>query len=96
MIHNALKQSIFSEYMPRVGIIGVGWFGFQPETPAYSFREMTYKAANRAYMDAGGLDPRKDIDAFVSSQEDFWEGRGSSRVDLQACKLGTGRRFTTS
>jgi len=21
---------------------------------------------------------------------------GSSRVDLQACKLGTGRRFTTS
>jgi Outer membrane protein/protective antigen OMA87 len=23
-------------------------------------------------------------------------GRGSSRVDLQACKLGTGRRFTTS
>jgi acetyl-CoA C-acetyltransferase len=74
MIHNALKQSIFSEYMPRVGIIGVGWFGFQPETSTYSFREMTYKAANRAYMDAGGLDPRKDIDAFVSSQEDFWEG----------------------
>jgi hypothetical protein len=24
------------------------------------------------------------------------ESRGSSRVDLQACKLGTGRRFTTS
>jgi translation elongation factor 2 (EF-2/EF-G) len=24
------------------------------------------------------------------------EDRGSSRVDLQACKLGTGRRFTTS
>jgi 2-oxoglutarate ferredoxin oxidoreductase, alpha subunit (EC 1.2.7.3) len=24
------------------------------------------------------------------------EGGGSSRVDLQACKLGTGRRFTTS
>jgi hypothetical protein len=23
-------------------------------------------------------------------------GGGSSRVDLQACKLGTGRRFTTS
>jgi hypothetical protein len=23
-------------------------------------------------------------------------GEGSSRVDLQACKLGTGRRFTTS
>jgi Pyridine nucleotide-disulphide oxidoreductase. len=24
------------------------------------------------------------------------DGGGSSRVDLQACKLGTGRRFTTS
>ncbi|GGP18930.1 acetyl-CoA acetyltransferase [Thermocladium modestius] len=60
--------------MPRVGIVGVGWFGFQPETPAHSFREMVYKAANRAYVDAGGLDPRRDVDAFVSCQEDFWEG----------------------
>lgn len=60
--------------MPRVGIVGVGWFGFQPETPTHSFREMTYKAANRAYADAGGLDPRRDVDAFVSCQEDFWEG----------------------
>jgi hypothetical protein len=25
-----------------------------------------------------------------------WRVGGSSRVDLQACKLGTGRRFTTS
>ncbi len=62
------------EVMPRVGIVGVGWFGFQPETPAHSFREMVYKAANRAYVDAGGLDPRRDVDAFVSCQEDFWEG----------------------
>jgi hypothetical protein len=27
---------------------------------------------------------------------DFTATWGSSRVDLQACKLGTGRRFTTS
>jgi hypothetical protein len=27
---------------------------------------------------------------------DYGSDRGSSRVDLQACKLGTGRRFTTS
>jgi len=26
----------------------------------------------------------------------MYVGWGSSRVDLQACKLGTGRRFTTS
>lgn len=58
----------------RVGIAGVGWFGFQPEVADYSFREMMFKAAQRAYEDAGGLDPRGDVDAFVSCQEDFWEG----------------------
>jgi Cellulase M and related proteins len=31
-----------------------------------------------------------DVDAFA------YGAGGSSRVDLQACKLGTGRRFTTS
>jgi acetyl-CoA C-acetyltransferase len=58
----------------RVGIAGVGWFGFQPEIVDYSFREMVFKAAQRAYEDAGGLDPRRDVDAFISCQEDFWEG----------------------
>ena len=58
----------------KVGIVGVGWFGFQPEVVDYSFREMMFKAAQRAYQDAGGLDPRSDVDAFVSCQEDFWEG----------------------
>jgi len=58
----------------RVGIVGVGWFGFQPEVVDFSFREMMFKAAQRAYQDAGGLDPRRDVDAFVSCQEDFWEG----------------------
>lgn len=54
--------------------MGVGWFGFQPEVVDFSFREMMFKAAQRAYQDAGGLDPRRDVDAFVSCQEDFWEG----------------------
>jgi len=58
----------------RVGIVGVGWFGFQPEVVDFSFREMMFKAAQKAYQDAGGLDPRRDVDAFVSCQEDFWEG----------------------
>ncbi len=60
--------------MVRVGIAGVGWFGFQPEVVDYSFREMMFKAAQRAYEDAGGINPRSDVDAFVSCQEDFWEG----------------------
>jgi Ribosome recycling factor len=31
----------------------------------------------------------------ITEDQKFKKG-GSSRVDLQACKLGTGRRFTTS
>ncbi len=57
-----------------MGIVGVGWFGCQPEVVDYSFREMMFKAAQRAYEDAGGLDPRSEVDAFVSCREDFWEG----------------------
>ncbi len=59
--------------MTRVGIIGVGWYGFKPTTPEVSFREMMFEAATRAYADAG-IDPRRDIDIFLSCQEDFWEG----------------------
>jgi acetyl-CoA C-acetyltransferase len=57
----------------RVGIIGIGWYGFRPSTPEASFREMMFEAAVRAYEEAG-LDPRRDVDAFISCQEDFWEG----------------------
>lgn len=56
-----------------VAIVGVGWYGFSPSTPEVSFREMMFEAALRAYTDAG-VSPRDDVDAFVSCQEDFWEG----------------------
>ncbi len=59
--------------MAKAAIIGVGWYGLRPSTPEVSFREMVFEAATRAYADAG-LDPRKDVDAFISAQEDFWEG----------------------
>lgn len=58
----------------RVAIIGVGWYGFRPVVEEASFREMMFEAATRAYEDAGGLNPRTDVDAFASCQEDFWEG----------------------
>ncbi len=58
---------------PRVAIIGIGWYGFKPATPELSFREMMFEAASKAYADAG-IDPRRDVDAFFSCQEDFWEG----------------------
>ena len=57
----------------RVAIVGVGWAGFRPKTPDASYKEMIYEAAVRAYSDAG-VDPRKDIESFVTVAEDFHEG----------------------
>ncbi len=56
----------------RVAIIGVGTTGFRATTPDLSYRELTYEAATKAYMEAG-IEP-KDVDAFVSTAEDFFEG----------------------
>ena len=57
----------------RVAIIGVGWSGYRPVSPELSYKEMTYAAAVKAYADAG-VDPRKDIQSFVTVAEDFHEG----------------------
>jgi len=58
----------------RVAIVGIGYTPFRPITPDVSFREMIYEAARKAYEDAG-VQPQKDIDAFVTCQEDFEHGR---------------------
>jgi acetyl-CoA C-acetyltransferase len=57
----------------RVAIIGAGWAGFKPITPDVSYKELMYEAAVRAYSDAG-VDPRRDIESFVTVAEDFHEG----------------------
>ena len=57
----------------RVAIVGVGWAGFKPLTPDLSYKELMYEAAVRAYADAG-VDPRKDVESFVTVAEDFHEG----------------------
>jgi acetyl-CoA C-acetyltransferase len=57
----------------RVAIIGVGWSGFRPITPELSYKELMYEAALRAYNDAG-VDPRRDVESFVTVAEDFHEG----------------------
>jgi acetyl-CoA C-acetyltransferase len=57
----------------QVAIIGVGWKGFEPTTPDFSYKELVYEAANRAYQDAN-VDPRKDIQNFITVAEDFNEG----------------------
>jgi len=57
----------------RVAIVGVGWSGFRPVTPEVSYKELMYEAAVRAYADAN-VDPRRDVESFVTVAEDFHEG----------------------
>jgi acetyl-CoA C-acetyltransferase len=56
----------------EIAIIGVGTTGFRATTPDLSFRELTYEAAKKAYLDAG-VEP-KEIGAFVVTSEDLCEG----------------------
>ena len=57
----------------RVAIVGIGSTAFRPVSPELSYKELTYEAAVRAYADAG-IDPRKDVDSFVTLAEDYSEG----------------------
>jgi len=57
-----------------VAIVGVGCVGFKSIMPELSYKELMFEAAVKAYEDAGGIDPRKDVDAFVTCAEDYWEG----------------------
>jgi len=59
----------------RVGIVGIGVIPFRAATPEYSWKEIMYEAASRAYADAG-VDPRKDVGSFITCAEDYWEGFG--------------------
>ena len=52
----------------QVAIIGIGWAGFSPQTPDVSYKELMYEAALKAYVDAN-VDPRKDIESFVTVAE---------------------------
>jgi acetyl-CoA C-acetyltransferase len=57
----------------EVAIIGVGWSGYRSITPELSYKELMFEAAAKAYAEAG-VDPRKDIDGFVTTAEDLYEG----------------------
>jgi len=56
-----------------VDIVGVGWSGFRAITPDVSYKELIFEAAMRAYADAG-VDPRNDVQGFVTAAEDYQEG----------------------
>jgi acetyl-CoA C-acetyltransferase len=57
----------------NVAIVGIGYTSFRPLSPEVSYKELMYEAAVKAYQDAG-LDPRRDVDSFVTVAEDFIEG----------------------
>ena len=57
----------------EVGIVGAGWSGFRTITPDLSYKELMYEAAVQAYQEAG-IDPRRDVDSFVTVGEDYNEG----------------------
>jgi acetyl-CoA C-acetyltransferase len=57
----------------EVAVVGIGYSGFRALTPDLSYKEMMYEAAVKAYEDAG-VNPRQDVDGFVTVAEDFIEG----------------------
>ncbi len=56
----------------RVAIVGVGSTALRPLSSEASYRELTFAAASRAYLDAGVT--HQEIDSFVSVCEDLHEG----------------------
>ncbi len=57
----------------RVAVIGAGYYGFNANTPDLSWKEIMFEAAVRAYEDAG-INPRRDVDSFITCAEDIYEG----------------------
>src|SRR5712692_8628671 len=57
----------------EVAIIGVGASKFDSVTAGYSYKELMYEAAKKAYSDAG-IDARNDIGSFICCCEDLWDG----------------------
>jgi len=54
-------------------VLGIGITQLRRSTPEVSYKELMFEAAIKAYEDAR-VDPRKDVESFVCSSEDFWEG----------------------
>lgn len=59
--------------MREVAIIGLGYTKVKSLTPEVNWKELMFEAAQKAYHDAG-IDPRRDVDSFITCAEDFWEG----------------------
>ena len=60
-------------WLRRVAIVGAGVAPLRATTPDLSYQELVFEAAIKAYNDTA-VDPRRDIESFVCSSEDFLEG----------------------
>jgi len=56
-----------------IAVIGIGCTSFNSMTPDLGWKEIMYEACQKAYIDAG-IDPRKDVDSYITCAEDYWEG----------------------
>lgn len=75
--------------MRKAAIVGAGWVPSKPRSREFSYKEMTYAAAKKAYADCG-LKP-SDIGAFVTCAEDLNEGT-SIFDEYTPDQLGAARR----
>ncbi|MHA1109695.1 MAG: thiolase C-terminal domain-containing protein [Promethearchaeota archaeon] len=57
----------------KVAILGLGHTAFNSITPDMGWKDFMYEACNKAYVDAG-VNPRTDVDSFITCAEDFYEG----------------------
>ncbi len=57
----------------EVAIVGMGLAPLRPNSPDLSYKELIYEAAVKAYNECG-LNPRKDVDTFITCAEDYIEG----------------------
>jgi len=57
----------------RVGIVGMGFTPLRPTSSELSYKELIYETAVKAYNDCG-INPRKDVDTFITCAEDYIEG----------------------
>ncbi|MEO0071756.1 MAG: hypothetical protein ABIK39_06715 [candidate division WOR-3 bacterium] len=57
----------------KVAIVGIGATQFRSISPDVSYKELMFEAAVKAYEDAG-INPRRDVDTFVTCAEDYIEG----------------------
>lgn len=57
----------------KVAVVGIGYTNFSSMTPSLGWKELMFEACQKAYTDAG-IDPRKDINSFITCAEDYLEG----------------------